>query len=131
MFQIYFLSVMCNISVGLFLFFEGKITNSMFFGPKKKISMVILGFASFIIGIVKLFVVCQPDVIFLGDLLPAIAGILGGMCLLINFSLEYGKNQLRLNPVLQTIFIDWKKLVGIFAFIVGVLHFILPQVRVF
>ena len=131
MFQIYFLSVLCNISVGLFLFFEGKITNSMYFGPKKKISMVILGFASFIIGIVKLFVVCQPDVIFLGDLLPAIAGILGGMCLLINFSLEYGKNQLRLNPVLQTIFVDWKKLVGIFAFIVGVLHFILPQVRVF
>lgn len=131
MFQIYFLSVLCNISVGLFLFFEGKITNSMFFGPKKKISMVILGFASFIIGIVKLFVVCQPDVIFLGDLLPAIAGILGGMCLLMNFSVEYGKNQIRFNPVLQTIFIDWKKLVGIFAFIVGVLHFILPQVRVF
>lgn len=131
MFQIYFLSVMCNISVGLFLFFEGKITNSMFFGPKKKISMVILGFASFIIGIVKLFVVCQPDVIFLGDLLPAIAGILGGMCLLMNFSVEYGKNQIRFNPVLQTIFIDCKKLVGIFAFIVGVLHFILPQVRVF
>ena len=131
MFQVYFLSVLCNISVGLFLVFEGKITDSVYLGPKKKIAMLILGFATFIIGIVKLFVVCQPDVIFLGDLLPAIAGILGGMCLLMNFSVEYGKNQIRFNPVLQTIFIDWKKLVGIFAFIVGVLHFILPQVRVF
>lgn len=131
MFQVYFLSVLCNVLVGLFLIFDNRIENSPYLITRKKVFSLILGFSAFIIGVVKLFVVCQPDIILIGDLLPAIAGIIGGMCLLINYYLEYGKNQINLTPAFKLIFVDWKKIIGFCVLIIGVLHFILPQVRVF
>ena len=124
MFQVYFLSVLCNVLTGLFLIFDTKIESSPYLIARKKVVYLVL-------GVVKLFVVCQPDIILIGDLLPAMAGIISGMCLLINYYLEYGKNQIILSPAFKLIFVDWKKIIGFCVLIIGVLHFILPQVRVF
>lgn len=130
MFQIYFLSVLLNILVGLFLIYENKIENSNLIVQKPLLIMV-LGFASIIVGIIKLFVVAQPDIVIIGDLLPAVFGIVGGFCILLNYFLLYGKNEIILKPVVQKIFVDWKKTIGVLALVVGILHFIIPQVRVF
>ena len=130
MFQIYFLSVLLNILVGLFLIYENKIQNSNFV-IQKPLLIMILGFSSIIVGIIKLFVVAQPDIIFIGDLLPAVFGIGGGFCILLNYFLLYGKNEISLKPFVQKIFVDWKKIIGILTLAVGILHFIIPQVRVF
>lgn len=130
MFQIYFLSVLLNILVGLFLIYENKIENSNLIIQKPLLIMV-LGFASIIVGIIKLFVVAQPDIVIIGDLLPAVFGIVGGFCILLNYFLLYGKNEIILKPVVQKIFVDWKKTIGVLTLVVGILHFIIPQVRVF
>lgn len=130
MFQIYFLSVLLNILVGLFLIYENKIENSNLIIQKPLLIMV-LGFASIIVGIIKLFVVAQPDIPVIGDLLPAVFGIVGGFCILLNYFLLYGKNEIILKPVVQKIFVDWKKTIGVLTLVVGILHFIIPQVRVF
>lgn len=130
MFQIYFLSVLLNILVGLFLIYENKIENSNLI-VQKPLLIMILGFASIIVGIIKLFVVAQPDIVIIGDLLPAVFGIVGGFCILLNYFLLYGKNEIILKPVVQKIFVDWKKTIGVLALVVGILHFIIPQVRVF
>ena len=130
MFQIYFLSVLLNILVGLFLIYENKIENSNLIIQKPLLIMV-LGFASIIVGLIKLFVVAQPDIVIIGDLLPAVFGIVGGFCILLNYFLLYGKNEIILKPVVQKIFVDLKKTIGVLALVVGILHFIIPQVRVF
>ena len=130
MFQIYFLSVLLNILVGLFLIYENKIENSNLI-IQKPLLIMILGFASIIVGIIKLFVVAQPDIAIIGDLLPAVFGIVGGFCILLNYFLLYGKNEIILKPVVQKIFVDWKKSIGVLTLVVGILHFIIPQVRVF
>ena len=130
MFQIYFLSVLLNILVGLFLIYENKIENTNLIIQKPLLIMV-LGFASIIVGIIKLFVVAQPDIVIIGDLLPAVFGIVGGFCILLNYFLLYGKNEIILKPVVQKIFVDWKKTIGVLTLVVGILHFIIPQVRVF
>jgi len=130
MFQIYFLSVLLNILVGLFLIYENKIENYNLI-IQKPLLIMILGFASIIVGIIKLFVVAQPDIVIIGDLLPAVFGIVGGFCILLNYFLLYGKNEIILKPVVQKIFVDWKKTIGVLALVVGILHFIIPQVRVF
>lgn len=130
MFQIYFLSVLLNILVGLFLIYENKIENSNLI-VQKPLLIMILGFASIIVGIIKLFVVAQPDIVIIGDLLPAVFGIVGGFCILLNYFLLYGKNEIILKPVVQKIFVDWKKTIGVLTLVVGILHFIIPQVRVF
>lgn len=130
MFQIYFLSVLLNILVGLFLIYENKIENSNLIIQKPFLIMV-LGFASIIVGITKLFFVAQPDIVIIGDLLPAVFGICGGFCILLNYFLLYGKNEIILKPVVQKIFVDWKKTIGVLTLVVGILHFIIPQVRVF
>jgi len=131
MFQVFFLSVLCNILVGLFLIFETKIDASSFWSSKKKTLLIVFGLLTFVIGVAKLFVIAQPDIVFIGDLFPAIAGMLAGLCLVINYVLEYGKNQLILSPTLSKIFVDWKKVIGFLVLIAGILHFILPQVRFF
>lgn len=131
MFQVYFLSVLTNIFVGLFLINENKIEDSQKFSSKKPMITLILGLVTLIVGIVKLFVVAQPDIVFIGDLLPSIAGICGGLCLIINYLILYSKNQINLKPMVQKIFVDWKKIIGFSTLVIGILHFIIPQVRVF
>ena len=98
---------------------------------QKPLLIMVLGFASIIVGIIKLFVVAQPDIVIIGDLLPAVFGIVGGFCILLNYFLLYGKNEIILKPVVQKIFVDWKKTIGVLTLVVGILHFIIPQVRVF
>ena len=131
MFQVYFLSVLTNVLVGLFLVFEKKLDSYSYFTEKKNMISIILGFGAFIIGIAKFFVVAQPDIVIIGDLLPAVFGIVGGFCILLNYFLLYGKNEIILKPVVQKIFVDWKKTIGVLTLVVGILHFIIPQVRVF
>jgi len=130
MFQVYFLSVLTNVLVGLFLVFEKKLDSYSYFTEKKNMISIILGFGAFIIGIAKFFVVAQPDIIFFGDFLPALLGVCGGLSLLLNYYLESGKNQFTINPVVYKIFVDGKKIIGFFCLLFGFLHFILPQVRV-
>ena len=108
MFQIYFLSVLLNILVGLFLIYENKIQNSNFV-IQKPLLIMILGFSSIIVGIIKLFVVAQPDIIFIGDLLPAVFGIGGGFCILLNYFLLYGKNEIILKPFVQKWYFDFRR----------------------
>jgi hypothetical protein len=64
----------------------------------------------------------------LGDLIPSVAGILGGVALLIEYYLAQTPTETKLNPKLETIFIANKKYIGILCILSAVLHFLFPKV---
>lgn len=146
MLQFYFLSVLLNLITGLILFCSlenirgnpsdqdaGNTGNP---SVNKTITgfldsrnfRLVLGVLSVLVGLMKLLSVIQNDVPVVGDLIPAVAGITGGFCIL----LEYYMNSTTVNFVpgkfLQSVFIDGRKFIGIFCIVAAVLHFIFPRV---
>ena len=87
-----------------------------------------MGVLSVLVGLMKLLSVVQNDVPVIGDLLPAIAGLFGGFCILLDYYMSSATIEVTPNPIIQSIFIDNKKFIGIFCIIVAVLHFIFPKV---
>jgi hypothetical protein len=89
---------------------------------------LVLGILTFFTGIMKLLSVIRNDVPVVGDLLPALAGLIGGFCVLF----EYYLMTTTVVPVfpdwLTRIFVDNRKTIGIICIVAAVLHFIFPTV---
>ncbi len=86
MFQIYLLTVLANCLAGFIIagsFFRekqelcGSILD-LFVAPNVRLS---IGLASVVIGIVSLLKMSPNDIVFIGDLLPSLGAILGGLIL--------------------------------------------------
>lgn len=119
MLQFYFLSVFFNLFAGFVLFNEKKqiIELSVL---QDKAFRIVLGVLTGLTGVIKLFVVVKTSVVILGDFIPAIVGIAGGITLFLQ-----GDNE-RMPEWFNKIFVTNKFIVGIACLAAALLHFVFP-----
>ena len=132
MLQFYFLSVFLNILAGYLLIFgeEGvseESKNDLAF--KAETFRLIVGVLSAFTGLTKLFSPLQGNIPVIGDLIPAVSGIVCGFVLLF----DYYRNRTSVDDSEHTKRIDGmlvgnKRLIGAVAFVAAVLHFLFPRV---
>ena len=133
MLQFYFLSILLNFIAGYILFTnktsqtenESLETKSNF---KDKTFKLVIGILCCFTALVKLLTSFPGAVPILGDLIPSVAGILGGGSLLIEYYISQSPTETKLNPKLETIFITNKKYIGILCILSAFLHFLFPKV---
>ncbi len=89
---------------------------------------LVIAILSGLVGILKLLSTIQNDVPVIGDLIPAIAGLAACFALLVEYYIQKSTTEVKLPSVLNTVFINGRKYLGIFCIIAGVLHFIFPRV---
>ena len=135
MLQFYLLSVLMNAAAGLILVFaesdprdaaETGAAGLSFFETKNL--RLIAGILTALTGIMKLLSAVQGDIPVLGDLLPALAGIVGGACLLYEYYKASSSMSVSLPDILEKIFVAGRKYVGIFCIVAAAVHFIFPRV---
>ena len=133
MLQFYFLSILLNFIAGYILFTnktsqtenESLETKSIF---KDKTFKLVIGILCCFTALVKLLTSFPGAVPILGDLIPSVAGLLGGASLLIEYYITQSPSEAKLNPKLETIFIANKKYIGILCILSALLHFLFPKV---
>ena len=130
--QFYFLSVLFNLLVGISLTFNGFKLTELIPGKEKVIKLVI-GIATVFTGLLKFVFVVQPDWVILGDFLPAVAGIVGGVCYIIDCCSENNESatsSITMKPFFEKLFVKGKKYIGIACIAVAVIHFIFPTLKI-
>ena len=134
MIQLYFLSILCNGLSGYLLFAGNEnetVEKSRFSNPTFNL---VLGIMSAVVGILKLLSpLLSPtgkEIIILGDLVPAAAGVAAGFLLIFGIyrqdkfaasSSEGSLNQLGIN------LLRFRRFIGLGLIVVAVLHFLFPQ----
>jgi hypothetical protein len=132
MLQFYFLSVFLNVLAGYLLFFGSE---GGFLELKEEVSVkaetikLLVGIFSAFTGLFKLLSPIEGDLPLVGDLVPAITGLLAGFALFFEYyrnrsSVEDSKH----SETINTILVGNKKIIGAAAFVAGVLHFLFPRV---
>ena len=86
---------------------------------------LVTGVLSMFVAVIKLL--SPMDIPFIGDFIPAFAGLLGGFAFLVEYY-EAASDGSSLNDTVQAIFIDSRKYLGVICLAAGVLHFLLPKV---
>jgi len=154
MLQFYFLSILLNLLTGLVLLYadifseeqksknsgksakktdEGKasdsklkelFSNTAFF--ENKTFLLVVGILSVFTGLMKLLSVVRNDIPVIGDLLPALAGLLGGFSVVIAYYLMTATQEPSLPEPVQNIFVKGHKYIGIFCIVAAMLHFVFP-----
>lgn len=132
MLQFYFLSILTNAVTGCILFFTDENDDSKagaFYQVLKneKFSLV-MGVVTFVTGFFKLLTVVPGDVPVVGDLIPAVCGLLGGFALLYYYYSSKSEKGLTSPKFLQKIILEGKKYLGLVCMIAAGLHFIFPAV---
>ncbi len=89
---------------------------------------LIVGILSVFVGVMKFLTVYRNDIPVIGDLLPALAGLLGGASLLVEYYLTSTSQKTELHPFVKTVLVDSRVFVGIACLVVAFLHFICPGV---
>lgn len=89
-----------------------------------EIFRLVLGVLAAFVGVIKLLPFTSDSVAILGDFFPALAGILGGACLI----MDYINDMSGLPEIVQTIFIDNRRYIGFFCLCAALLHFLVPQI---
>ena len=131
--QLYFLSILLNGLTGFMLIIgnieeSGTIEKSMKFSFTGGGFRLIIGIAAAVTGLLKLF---SPymGVFFLGDLLPALAGIAAGFILIFGFYREHSNRpdvEGKLDKI-GDIFLRYKKAAGFVLLAIALLHFLFPE----
>ena len=132
MLQFYFLSIFLNALSG-YMLITGDSDRTLEFKGKFSFSdetfKLIIGVLSAVTGLLKLLSPIEGDIPVIGDLIPAVSGFLTGFV----FIFEYYRNRTTLDESENTEKIDRvlirnKKIIGIAAVTVAVLHFLFPKV---
>lgn len=89
---------------------------------------LICGVLCVFVGIMKFLSVFRNDVPVIGDLIPAIAGLVGGVSLLLEYYLTHATTSSEIPSWVDKFFIESRKYLGIFCLLAGLLHFVFPQV---
>lgn len=138
--QFYLLTVVSTVVAGLALSSDYLKTKSEFFGSfrflqKSRTIQIIAGLVTAAIGVLKLiFISPGEDVVVVGDLLPAAAGIILGIILIGEAFRQYPKEGEVREKVGQSVEKVTKRIalyripVGIAGAVIGLLHFIFPGV---
>jgi hypothetical protein len=137
MVQLYFLSIVFNGLSG-FLFIFGDFGGNNSAESEKKFSFIgdgfrlVVGILAAVAGILKLFAPMKAEgsssIYFLGDLLPALAGLAAGFILMFSFYRERSvqvDTEEKMNSLGDT-FLQYKKAAGIVILVISLLHFFFP-----
>lgn len=134
MLQFYFLSIVMNILAGVVLasgFIDERVAFASglreYFDAKPTAKLTI-GIISFIVGIFMLLSSTNGDVPVVGDLLPALAGLVMGSAL----ALDYYKSRSNVSSSFveraEKLLLKNRNALGIAGIVIAVLHFLLPRV---
>lgn len=138
--QFYLLSVVSTIIAGLALSSDYLKTKSEFFGSfrflqKNRSIQIIAGLITAAIGVLKLiFRSPGEEVIIVGDLLPAVAGIILGVILIGEAFRQHPKESAKQEKVGKSVEKVTKRIatyripVGIAGAVIGLAHFLFPSV---
>ena len=132
MLQFYFLSVALNAMAGYFLFFRSEDEDPQSqtgFSLHNETVKFSVGVLSALTGLLKLFSPVGGTIPVLGDLIPAISGILCGFILIHEFyksrtTIEDSEHTEKISGFLLVN----RKIIGAIALIASVLHFLFPRV---
>ncbi|MCQ2240593.1 hypothetical protein [Treponema sp.] len=89
---------------------------------------MVIGILCVFVAVMKILSVFRNDVPVIGDLLPAVAGLLGGASILLEYYIYSTDTEIGISENVQKVFIDSRKGIGYFCFAVALLHFVFPQV---
>jgi len=132
MLQFYFLSIALNALAGYILITGnefGVLEFKSSFSLKDETLRLVIGILSVVTGILKILSPVEGDIPVVGDLIPALAGLLAGFVLIF----EYYRNRSSLETTEHTeridrILISNKRIIGVLAIIAAALHFLFPKV---
>ena len=128
--QFYFLSVILNFVGGILIAstyledrvpFLSRMVN--FFNEKANIKLI-MGLATGIVGIIKLLLPVSGWAI-VGDLLPALAGMAVGFCLLVEY--YHGRTDVPTENQISDLMDKYKHIIGLASIGIAVLHLFLPN----
>ena len=132
MLQFYFLSIVLNALAGYILVTGddgGFLEFRNGFSLKDETPKLVIGILSAVVGLLKILSVVEGDVHIIGDLFPALAGLLCGFILIF----EYYRGRLiaevsESSKKIDLLLVSNKKIIGIAAIIAAALHFLFPKV---
>jgi hypothetical protein len=137
MIQLYFLSILFNGLSGYLLALgdraeNGTIESGFRFLPGSDTFRLVLGILSAVTGLLKLLSPCMDNIPILGDLLPALMGLLAGFILVFGYYREHRSvtNQEEEEGKLDRmgeVFLKYRKGFGFILLLTALAHFILPQ----
>lgn len=134
MYQFYFLSILLNLLSGIALAYDSldeKFSLSAFFNRdffKRPGFRITVGILTFLVGVFKFLSVTRGNVPVVGDLLPAVMGLILGSTLLVMY---YQDRSSVAGPFVQafdSIFIKNRTVFGTLGIITAILHFLFPSV---
>lgn len=132
MIQFYFLSIVLNALSGYLLISGddgGVLEFKSGFSVKDETFRLVVGILSAITGLLKILSAVEGDVRVIGDLIPALTGLLSGFILIFEY---YGNRSLAEDSEkperFGRILVRNKKIIGVAALIAAVLHFLFPRV---
>ncbi|NBF40480.1 MAG: hypothetical protein GVY14_08690 [Spirochaetes bacterium] len=134
MYQIYLLSVLTNVLAGVALSVGGmdeKLHLSSVFNKELMQNdgfRLGLGIVTFVVGFFKLLSVSEGDVPVVGDILPAISGLVLGMILLLQYYRSRSTVSSPFVDTLDNIFGKNSAVFGTVGILLGILHFLLHRV---
>ncbi|MFO7780138.1 MAG: hypothetical protein R6W94_00770 [Spirochaetia bacterium] len=134
MYQIYLLSVLTNVLAGVALSVGGmdeKLHLSSIFNKELMENdgfRLGLGIVTFVVGFFKLLSVSEGDVPVVGDILPAISGLVLGMILLLQYYRSRSTVSSPFVDTLDNIFGKNSAVFGTVGILIGILHFLLHRV---
>lgn len=132
MLQFYFLSIILNALAGYILItgdVKGVLEFKSNFSLMDETFKLVVGILCAVTGLLKLLSPIEGDLPVIGDLFPAILGLLAGFILIFEYyknrsSLEESENTEKIDRIL----ISNRKIIGIAALVIAVLHFLFPKV---
>jgi hypothetical protein len=133
MVQFYALSVFVNIIIGSLLCIDEKSETTSFCTRLKHVLeekgvKFSLGIFSLIIGLFKILTPTSGDIPVVGDLVPALSGIILGAVLLLEFFRAKSDVSSETISKIDRVVVQNRKYIGIAGIVAGVLHFLMPGV---
>jgi len=132
MLQFYFLSIVLNSLAGYILVSKdenGGLEFKSGFTLKDETFRFIVGIATAITGLLKILSAVEGDVRVIGDLVPAIAGLLAGFILVFeHYRNRLSESEPEHSEKIDKFLIANKKIIGMIAITAAVLHFLFPKV---
>jgi len=89
---------------------------------------LVLGILTMFVGLMKLLSVVHNDIPVVGDIFPAMAGLAGGFCLLVEYYTQQASGELKLADLIRRLFVEDRKYIGYVCIVAAVLHFAFPDV---
>ncbi len=106
---------------GVKIFADGSFMNDRLF-------RLVVGVLGLLAGVLIIISPIQNDTPVVGDLVPALANILGSLALLLEFYANKLSTDINLPFFLQGVFVTGRRYLGVFCIIAGLMHFIFPRI---